>query len=129
MLNFNKLVVFLGSFICCLGCSNFSFETNLFPNDMEDYFETANISVYKNSELVDLDYYDLGTVEGISCQAKSDDPRSSIQEARTLVREEAHKKGANGIVYSTCVELENTPGCVTSVSCYARAVYVKDNDE
>ena len=50
-------------------------------------------------------------------------------EARQAVdaREKAHMRKANGIVYTSCVALENTPVCLTSVSCYARAVYVKED--
>ena len=44
-----------------------------------------------------------------------------------LAEETADHKIWNGIVYTSCVALENTPVCLTSVSCYARAVYVKED--
>lgn len=109
------------------GCSYFSFETNLSPEKAEDYFSRANLRVYKNSELRDLNYESLGTVEGVSCQLSRDEPEATERDARLDAREKAHMRKANGIVYTSCVALENTPVCLTSVSCYARAVYVKED--
>ncbi len=109
------------------GCSYFSFDTNLNPDNIEDYFAKANIKVYKNSELRDLNYESLGTVEGISCQTSSDEPEANERDARIDAREKAHMRRANGIVYTSCVALEDTPVCLTSVSCYARALYVKED--
>ncbi|MGN1394285.1 MAG: Rcs stress response system protein RcsF [Succinivibrionaceae bacterium] len=111
-----------------VGCSSFSFETNLNQQKFSEYFNVANIQVYNNAELHELNYIDIGTVEGISCQVKPDDPRASYPEARQEARKKAAEMEANGIVYSTCIELENTLGCESSVSCYARAIYVKDNN-
>ena len=119
---------FLFSIILLSSCSYFSFSTNLDPENFTQYQKEVNLKTYSKNELIDLDYLDLGTVEGVSCQAEENDQRANINEAKNIIREKALKKEANGIVYSKCFDLENTPGCITSVSCYARIIYVKEDD-
>jgi RcsF protein len=110
----------------CSSCSYFSFSTNLDPDNFREYYKNAQLQTYDKSILPDLNYIELGTVEGVSCQAFEEDPIASIYDAKQNAKELAAKKEANGIVYTSCIELENTPGCLTSVSCYARAIYVKE---
>lgn len=110
------------------GCGTFSFDSNLNPRNFAMYEKETSLKTYKNSELYDLNYVDLGTVEGISCQIREDDIEASEYDAKMHAKELARKKNANGIIFSTCVELVNTPACLTSVSCYARIVSVDENE-
>jgi|SRR5574344_21888 RcsF protein len=122
-----KLFVLLSSIIFLLsGCSYFSFESNLDPKNIKDYFAQSSVEVYSDKDLVDLDYAEVGSIEGLSCQATSLEAPASEAIARTDAKKQAAEKGANGIVFSKCIKLENTPSCVSSVSCYARMVYIKD---
>ncbi len=128
-MNIRLRILTLFSLFCITvsGCSFFSFESNLDPDKISEYFDKAGIKVYKNSELRDLNYEDLGMIEGSSCQEDSSSPVASEQDARIDARDKAYARKANGIIYTSCVALENTPSCVTSVSCYARALYVKED--
>ncbi len=109
-------------------CSYFSFESNVDPGNFVSYFEISRVKIYETKEIAELNYEDIGTVEGVSCQFGEDDPYPTQGEARADARTAALKKGANGIVYTTCIELENTPACVRSVSCYARALIVREEN-
>ena len=128
----NHMSKFIPLVVCvvlllCTSCSYFNFSSNLDPKNFEEYAQKVNVRVYDKKVLNSLNYVDLGTVEGISCQALENDPKATITEARRIAREEVIKLKGNGIMYSTCIELANTPGCLTSVSCYARALYVKND--
>ena len=121
--------LFLIPFFIVSGCSSFSFESNLDPDNIISYFEISKVKIYDKNELQELNYEDMGTVEGLSCQIRETDPEPTEKEARSDARVQALKRGGNGLVYSTCITLEDTPACVRSVSCYARVVLVKENEE
>ena len=118
-----SLTILTSVFIC--GCSLFSFDSNLNPDNFSEFYKNVKLETYKNNELAKLDYVDLGTVEGLSCQIKEDDPVANESDARDDARKKAVNQDANGIIFSSCIALSNTPACTTSVSCYARIIYVK----
>lgn len=122
---FSLFLVVISSSVL-LSCSYFSFESNVDPSNFTDYFAQSTVTVYSDKELMDMDYAEVGFIEGLSCQEQSNDRPASEGEARTLAKKQAAEKGANGIVFSKCVTLSNTASCVSSVSCYGRMVYVKD---
>ena len=122
-----KKIFLSAPFVVLLGCSSFSFESNLDPDNVISYFELSKVKIYTNSELQDLNYEDIGTVEGISCQMRENEPEPTEKEAKADARSLALQKKGNGLVYSTCIALEDTPACVRSVSCYARVIYVKED--
>ena len=84
-------------------------------------FELSKVKIYTNSELRDLNYEDIGTVEGISCKMKENEPEPTEKEAKADARSLALKKKG--------ITLDDTPACLRSVSCYARVVYVKEDEE
>ncbi len=116
----------ISSCFLCLSCSYFSFETNLDYDNISDYFAPSQVNVYTNEELMDANYLDLGFVEGFVCQEKESDKPATVKDARFDARQQGAKAGANGIIFTKCVELENTSTCLTSVSCYGRLVLLKD---
>lgn len=124
-----KRLLSIVSFVIVSGCSSFSFESNLDPDNIVSYFELSKVKIYTNSELRDLNYEDIGTVEGISCKMQENEPEPTEKEAKADARSLALKKKGNGLVYSTCITLDDTPACLRSVSCYARVVYVKEDEE
>ena len=109
------------------GCSMFAFESNVDPDNFISYFELSKVKRYSNKELSVLNYEDVGTVDGISSQFTEKDPEPTEKDAKAEARREAVKKGGNGMVYSTCITLEDTPVCTRSISCYARVVIVKED--
>ncbi len=126
--NLLKRIVVLGLLGCVgTGCSYFSFESNLDPSNMKEYFDVANVKSYTDAELMDLNYLELGIVEGVDCRINEAEGTPTISIAKEDARKAAVLKEANGIVYSKCVEFENTPACRKSISCYGRLVYVKED--
>ena len=110
-----------------VGCASFSFESNLDPSGSAQYFKVAEVKSYTDEELMNLNYEELGTVEGLDCRIDANAGTPRTADAKEDARKQAAAKGANGIVYSKCVHFENTPACAQSVSCYGRMVYVQED--
>ena len=110
------------------GCEGYSFHTNLDPQNFKEYYKTSGVNEYSNAQLSALRYHSLGTVTGLSCQVKDTDYIATEAQARTRAKEQAADKGANAIVFSRCVRLEETPACAVSVTCYGEA-FIADHGE
>ncbi|MDO2949374.1 Rcs stress response system protein RcsF [Aeromonas simiae] len=108
------------------GCANFAFNTNLDKKNFDDYFKPSGVELYQQSQLADLNYLYLGTVEGQSCQEKSDQPVPSAATARTEARTKVADMGGNGLVLDKCSELTGTSGCLKQIVCYGQALKVAE---
>ncbi|MCR5537442.1 MAG: exopolysaccharide synthesis regulator RcsF [Succinivibrio sp.] len=117
----------LGLALC--GCESFTFDSNLSPKRFVDYYKPSTVDEVSEAELTKLRHKDLGTVEGLSCQVKEDDYIATEADARTDARVKAAAKGANAIRFGKCTRLEATPACKVSVTCYAEAFIVDEQQE
>lgn len=111
------------------GCSNYSFHSNLDKKNFTEYFKPSSVRLVEKSDLDDLNYLILGTVEGNSCQEDANQAPPSMGEARTSARERAADMSGNALLISKCIELGKTPGCVASVTCYGQAIKISDADK
>lgn len=51
------------------GCADFAFNSNLDKENFDEYFKPGSVRIYEQSELADLNYLYLGTVEGNPARA------------------------------------------------------------
>lgn len=127
-----RMMHLLGLFILGIGgfvlhgCGSFTFESNLDPNGVKEYFKVAEVKSYTDEELEMRNYEELGTVEGIDCRLDEYEGSPRTADAKEDARKQAATKGANGIVYSKCVQFEHTAACAKSISCYGRMIYVRE---
>ncbi|QIZ77373.1 Rcs stress response system protein RcsF [Ferrimonas lipolytica] len=105
------------------GCSNtYDFSSNLDPEPIKDYFSTGSVAIY---DAMPANAERLAFIDGSSCQTDVSLPPASEVEARTELRHTAAQLGANGVVLSQCVALEELPGCVTNILCSGQAIKIK----
>ncbi|MFM2485870.1 Rcs stress response system protein RcsF [Celerinatantimonas yamalensis] len=113
-----------------IGCSSdYSIKTNVDPQNVKNYFKTSGVDVLSNAQLNTHLYKVLGTVEGSACQAKANQPHATQSQARVDVLRRAADMGANGLVYSTCLSHPADNVCLSSVSCYGKAVKLLDQTQ
>lgn len=112
--------------ILITGCSGYSFHTNLDKENFTEYFKPGSVTLVDQEQLATLDYQILGTVEGISCQEDEHQPVPVIGDARTEARIRTADMGGNGLLISKCIELQQTPGCQASITCYGQALKVAE---
>ena len=110
-------------------CSNFHSTSNLDRKNFEDYFKPSQVTIYKKSELTEIEYDVLGAVEGSSCQIEENAPIADIREARTNARINAAVLKANGIVFQTCINFEKDNACISNIICYGRALNIIPTDK
>ncbi|MGL4204979.1 MAG: Rcs stress response system protein RcsF [Aeromonadaceae bacterium] len=106
------------------GCSGYSFHTNLDKENFTNYFKPGSVALVTDEQIADLNYLVLGTVEGNACQQDENQPAPTEGDARTDGRIKVADMGGNGVLFSKCVTLDNTPGCLSSVVCYGQALKV-----
>ncbi|MBY5990681.1 Rcs stress response system protein RcsF [Ferrimonas balearica] len=111
------------------GCAgDYHFSSNLDPANFDDYFQPGQVKLLGpetaigNAEV-------LGVVEGISCQESARSVPASDADARTQMRLEAGKLGANAVRLHQCMVLEEHPGCVVARACYGQALKMVSQDE
>ena len=69
----------------------------------------------------------IGLVDGESCQEKAHHAAPNEIDARTEARGKAYKLGANAIIFSQCVMIEEDKAakyCLSSTVCYGRAYQI-----
>lgn len=108
------------------GCSGYSFHTNLDKENFTEYFKPGSVTLIDKAQMAKLDYQVLGTVEGTSCQEEANQPVPVIGDARTEARRRTADLGGNALVLSQCLELQQTPGCLASITCYGQAMLVRE---
>ncbi|MGL4750939.1 MAG: Rcs stress response system protein RcsF [Aeromonadaceae bacterium] len=110
-------------------CSNYSFHTNLDKENFTEYFKPGSVTLIDKAQMAKLDYQVLGTVEGTSCQEEANQPVPVIGDARTEARRRTADLGGNALVLSQCLELQQTPGCLASITCYGQALKIHEPKE
>lgn len=126
---FSKIIMMLTITIMTLGCAKIThISTNLDKDNFVDYFSPNQVEIVESEQAFSGQYKYLGLVEGEACQAKSHHAHPDKIDARTDARRKAYKLGANAIIFSQCVDIENNQadkGCVATKVCYGRAFFVK----
>lgn len=132
-LSFHPSLKKLGCIITTLalsGCSLYPFHSNVDKQNFTEYFKSARIQVLTKEQLLDHNFQYLGTLEGSSCQAKSNEPPANESDARIdLVHQAADMPKANAVVFSSCVAFPKDKVCQSSVSCYGKAVQLLDTNK
>ncbi len=115
--------------LCLASCQGgVSFESNLDPNNVIDYLKPGSLEEVTYQELGDRPYISKGFVAGLSCQVKERDFIANETDARNDARNKAVELGANAIVFNKCIRVQKTEACLESVTCYADALFVKEED-
>lgn len=122
----NRTLATLALPLLLASCSNYSFHTNLDKENFTEYFKPGTVTVVDKAELEQLDYQVLGTVEGTSCQEQANQAVPVLGDARTDARRRTADLGGNALVLSQCLELQQTPGCLASITCYGQAMIVRE---
>ncbi|RCU48888.1 MULTISPECIES: Rcs stress response system protein RcsF [Corallincola] len=110
------------------GCSGYSLHTNLDKQNFDDYYRPSSVTVYTAEQLTDLNYKELGPVQGESCRNRSDLPPAQVSDARTQARTSVAEMGGNGVTFSQCLTLtgdDSLPGCIDSIICIGTALAVE----
>ncbi len=110
--------------------SHYEVNTNLDPQNFENYFKPSQVQLVNPNELP-ADYKTINAVEGQSCQAKENDKPASDMDAINQARIAAADLEANGLVVDVCESQLNTeyPECLELITCYARAISLPDSDK
>ncbi len=106
------------------GCSQYSFHTNLDRENFTEYFKPGTVTLLEKSQLAELNYLSLGTVEGESCQSDANQPVPNLGDARTDARRKVADMGGNAVVFGKCVTFTGTPTCLATLVCYGQALKV-----
>jgi RcsF protein len=132
-MKFSSLFIVITLFLATLlsGCtSHYSFYSNLDPQNFSDYFAPASVTIFEDESQFPGNYHFVGTVEGLSCQAKAHLAKSSEVNARTHARRQAAELGANSIIFTGCT-VDQTPSCLEVTACYGKAykILLEQNDD
>ncbi len=119
---FSALAVLTG------GCTGYSFDANINPMHVIDYLKPALLEEVTYDDLGDRPYISKGVVAGLSCRINERDFIANETDARNDARDKAVELDANAIVFLQCVRLEDTPACLESVTCYADALFVQEQE-
>ncbi|SEL45803.1 RcsF protein [Colwellia chukchiensis] len=111
------------------GCANINqVSTNLDKENFQHYFSPTNVRILTQEQELGSDYRFLGLVEGQSCQAKAHHAVPNEIDARTQARRQAFGLGANAIIFSQCVLIEDDQAakhCLATLVCYGRAYHIE----
>ena len=81
------MLLTLGSSFLITACStNYSFNSNLDSNTINEYFKASEVQVYQGSLQPEGAYKVIGLVEGESCQELTNAVPASKADARTKLR-------------------------------------------
>lgn len=107
------------------GCSNYSFHSNVDKENFEQYFKPSQVKIYEKEELDGLNYIHLTTVEGSVCKQKENEAKPTFADARTQARLAAADAGANGIIFTSCIETQDEI-CLEATLCYGQAIKIAE---
>ena len=123
------IIIFVAAFIT--GCAKINdISTNLDRENFKSYFSPTTVKIYTDEKEFTGKHEFLGLVEGESCQEKSHHAAPNEIDARTEARGKAYKLGANAIIFSQCVIIEEDKAakyCLASTVCYGRAYKVEQD--
>lgn len=121
------IIIFVAAFFT--GCAKINdISTNLDRENFKNYFSPTKVKIYTDEKEFTGNHEFLGLVEGESCQEKSHHAAPNEIDARTEARGKAYKLGANAIIFSQCVLIEEDKAakyCVASTVCYGRAYKIE----
>lgn len=108
------------------GCAtHYSVDSNLNPQNVKTYFAPSTVAVYeKTDQLNNVDYRNIGRVQGEVCRANSNEKPASIQEARNAAQRHVQEMGGNALLLNQCLILDNVPGCKQVALCQGSAIIV-----
>lgn len=115
--------------IFATGCAKINdISTNLDRENFKNYFSPTKVKIVATEQDFTGKYKFLALVEGESCQEKAHHAAPNEIDARTAARRKAYKLGANAIIFSQCVTIEDDKAakyCLASTVCYGRAYKVE----
>ena len=121
----SSLAIVILAAVFISGCAKINdISTNLDRENFKSYFSPTTVKIYTDEKEFTGKHEFLGLVEGESCQEKSHHAAPNEIDARTEARGKAYKLGANAIIFSQCVLIEEDKAakyCVASTVCYGRA--------
>lgn len=106
----------------------YSVSTNVDQRNFTQYFSQGAVNIYQDESRFKGQYQFISGVEGESCQTKAQYEKANLVDARTNARVNAHKLGANAVVFSGCTLIEDNTAdkkCITTRVCYAKAYKIK----
>jgi len=111
------------------GCAKINdISTNLDRENFKNYFSPTKVKIVATEQDFTGKYKFIALVEGESCQEKAHHAAPNEIDARTEARRKAYKLGANAIIFSQCVMIEDDKAakyCLASTVCYGRAYKVE----
>ena len=121
------IIIFVAALLT--GCAKINdISTNLDRENFKSYFSPTKVKIYTDEKEFVGKHKFLGLVEGESCQEKAHHAAPNEIDARTEARGKAYKLGANAIIFSQCVMIEEDKAakyCLASTVCYGRAYQVE----
>lgn len=128
-----KLIISIVLILLVNACSNnnYTFNSNLNRDAIEDYFKPSEVTVYEGDKQPSEQFELKGLVKGEACQTQQNGVPVTLADARTLARRAAADKNANGLIIKNCVLIdEPTPRCFSSALCIGQAIKTssKKND-
>ena len=126
IMNISRPLVFLtilSSVLLSACSSNYTFNSNLDGEAIDEYFKPGGVVLYKEGERPKGAFEIVGLVEGESCQESEDGVPANIADARTQARKKAVELGANGLIVKKCLLTEQkTNTCYTQAFCVGQAI-------
>ncbi|PKG83326.1 rcsF protein [Colwellia sp. 75C3] len=104
--------------VSCSG--NYSFESNVKPDNANEYFSASKVKIFKDETEFMSSFQYVGLVEGEDCQQEQHLAAPDVINARTQARQMAFSQKANAVIFTSCVDIE-TKHCVAQVVCYGKA--------
>lgn len=103
--------------------------TNLDSKNFSNFFAPGHVKMYPDDRAFqDKNYEYLGLVEGENCQIEAHHAQPDPIAARTEARRQAYDLGANSVIFSSCVTIDETTlansSCLSTVICYGSAYKV-----
>lgn len=128
-----RLTLLLTIAVFCCSCAKINdISTNLDGSNFEHYFSPTMVKIAESEKEFSGNFKFIGLVEGESCQKKAHHVAPNEIDARTEARRKAYKLGANAIIFSQCVLIEEDQAakyCLASTVCYGRAYTVEAKAE
>jgi len=130
--------ILMCSFLILLsGCAhlskNYTVSTNIDRENFKEYFSASRVTVFKNEKEIPSPFKLLGLVEGEDCKVKTHHAAPTKIIAKQTTKTKAFNKGANGIIFTSCILLDNQKlekqngvqradnQCLASFVCYGKA--------
>lgn len=120
---FSLLLLIITSFLLSACSGNYTFSSNLDSDNFHEYLKPSKVVIYENEKNILSEYKLIGIVEGESCQLKAHHAPPNEIDARTQARAKAFDIGANGIVFTSCIQIEDMQ-CSDLLVCYGQAYII-----